>query len=329
MASPSGAYSQLLSATLRDIATVAVDNARKQHPLFDTLKKNASSQTGGAEMVLPVILGQEAAPTFTPSASGVFSPSVSDDIITSAKYDFEGVQIGQVRIPFLTLEKNTGKNQIIDILKTHREALLYQFQKSFATNMHTLHGSRAANSYLSLDSLCNDAVTTVGGINYATAGNGSWRPVTNSASGDADIKETFRNLFDDIKVNSDGLRPDVAHVGKNVWDAVREYLDDTGTIDKVGSRESVEFAWQSIMFEGVEVRWDYDCPADRIYALYTPALHWKWLNDNFMKVEEPQRVYVNDDGVTKNSLDYTYPVVNVFSVGTNQRRALGLTTGVA
>jgi hypothetical protein len=328
MPAPSGAYNELLSTTLRDISTVAIDNARKQHPLFETLRKNYKSQPGGAEMQIPVILGEEVAPTFTSSASGVFNPAASDNIITSAVYDFAGIQIGQVRIPYLDLERNTGKNQIIDRLATHREALIYQFQKSFAQNMHVLDGDRVANSYLSLDSLCNDAVEEVGGIDYTTSGNGNWRPVTDDTTGDRDIKATFRKLFDAIRLNSDGVRPDVCHVGKNVWDLIREYLDDVGTLDTVGSRSAVEFAWESIRFEGVEVRWDYDCPNDRIYALYTPALHWRSLNDNFMKVEEPQRVYVTDGGVTKNSLDMTYPVVNVFSVGTNQRRALGLITGV-
>lgn len=328
MATPVTAYSELLSTTLRDIAPAAVDSNRKAHPLFETLRRNFKSQAGGAEMQLPVILGEEAAPTITTDGSVAFSPTKSADIIGSAKFGFESAQIGAVRIDWLTLEKNSGKNQMINLLATHREALMYQFRKSFVSQMHTLHGSRPAGAVLSLDSLCNDDIHSVGGIDYTVAGNSGWRPVTRDAAGETNIKSIVRDLLDSVLLNSEGVRPDVILTGKNGWDLLRSYLDDHSQLQAVGSTSAVEFEWESVRFNGVEIRWDYDCPADRMYAIHTPSLHWRYLNNSFMAVQEAQPVTVIDGGVVKNTLDKVFPVVSVMSVGCNQRRTLGMVANV-
>lgn len=326
MASKTGLYGELLSATLRDIAPVAIDNARKAHPLFETLRKNFKSQVGTEEMVLPVILGEETAPTSTDDASVAFSPDLSPALMESAHYSFNRADVGQVRIPYLELEKNSGKNQIIDRLAVHREALLYQFRKSFVTQMHRQESSPGALT--SLFDLCNSDITEVGGINYAQAGYSSWRPVTHNEGANPDIKKIIRDLLDAILLNSEGVRPDVLLVGKNAWDMIRMYLDDHSSLTQVGSQAAIEFEWDSVRFGGVEVRWDYDSPDDHIYAVHTPSLHWRYLNDNFMKAEKPQPVYVVKNGVVHNTMDLTYPVISVMSVGTNQRRALGMVTAV-
>jgi hypothetical protein len=328
MTAPTGAYSEFLSATLRDIDKVAVDNISQKHPTFELVKSNAKSQPGGASMVLPVILGEETAPQFAADGSGFFVPTKSSDIITSAEYDFGKAQIGHVRLDYITLEKNTGKNQLIDLLATHRQALVYQFQKDMATRMHQTDASRAAGSYLSLDSLCNDAVHEVGGIDYTDAGNSGWKPVTQEYATGATIKQAIRSFVDAERVAANGNVFDRLVVGKNTWDLLREYLDEHSALTTVGSNGRTEIEWQSVTFEGVEIAWDYDCPDSRIYGLTRRALHWRWLNNNFMKVMDPMPVFGSVSGQVANSLDKVYPVVNVFAVGTNERRALGLVTDV-
>lgn len=328
MAIPVTTYSELLSTTLRDISKTAIDQVSRQNAAFELFKKNARSQAGGSEMVVPVILGEEVAPSFT-DESGTFTAAVSADIVGSAVYAFDDFEIAQVRLQRKTLELNSGKNQLIDLLRLHRDAAIRAFQKSIASNLHALDGARAAGSYLSLDSLCNAAVTTVGGINSATAGNAAWTPTTQDATDETDIKVIFRTLFDAMKIAGDGQRPDVAIVGKNAWDMLRLYLDDHSSITTgIGGGGSREFEWDSCTFEGAEIRWDFDCPDDRIYALSADALEFRYLNDMLLKVEEPQRVQKIDGGVLKNTLDMTYPIVNMLSVGTNERRRLGLVTGV-
>jgi hypothetical protein len=329
MSAPSGAYNEFLSATLKDIDRVAVDNISQKHPTFDLVKANAKSQSGGASMVLPVILGEETAPQFAADGSGYFVPTKSSDIITSAEYDFGKAQIGHVRLDYLTLEKNSGKNQIIDLLATHRQALVQQFMKDMATRMHLEDGDRPAGTYLSLDSLCNDEVAEVGGIDWTVAGNGGWRPVTQSADGVTDIKKIFRNFIDAERTVANGNLFDRIVVGRNTWDRLREYLDDHSALTTVGATGRTEIEWSSVTFEGVEVAWDYDCPADRMYGLTRSALHWRWLNQNFMKVLPEQPVFGSVNGSVANSLDKVYPVVNVFAVGTNQRRQLGLVKEIA
>jgi hypothetical protein len=319
---------ELLNSTLANVAKGAVENFRKAHPLYETLSRNFSSQRGGSSMELNVILRGATAPTLTTDASIAFSPAAAPSILERASYTFDSAEVGQVRVPFMLLQKNQGKDAVLDLLATYRESLMYQFQTSFVTAMHRLDGDRPAGSVLSLDSLCNDDVTEVGGIDYTDAGNSSWRPVTQSAAGETDPKKIVRNLIDALLLNSDGVRPDVLLCGKNLWDMVREYLDAHTQLTAVGSTSSIEMAWDSVKFGGIDLRWDYDCPDDRAYALHTPSLHWRYLNDAFMAAQDPQLVYVLEGGEVKNTMDKTYPVVSIMSVGTKSRRNLGLVTGI-
>lgn len=329
MASLSQAQIQeLLNTTLAAVDKTAVEAYKKAHPLWETMSRNFKSQRGGSSMELNVIFRSENAPVFTNDASVAFVPSITETNTGRAVYDFVSSHVGHVRLPYMLLEKNQGPEALIDLMALAREQLTYEFQVSTIAALHAEHGARGANSPLSLDSLCNDAVHEVGGIDWTDTGRSSWRPVTQSAAGQTDPKKIVRELVDGILLNSNGVRPSVLITGKNLWDMLRNYLDDKGVIQSVGSTSSVEADWESVKFGGLEVRWDYDCPADRAYALDPASLHFRYLNDKFMKAEEAIRVPEIVNGQLVQTLDFVHPVVSIVSVGARSRRNLGLVTGI-
>lgn len=319
---------ELLNTTLASVDKTAVEAYKKAHPLWDTMSKNFKSQRGGSSMELNVIFRNDNAPTFTDDASVAFIPSVTETRTDRAVYDFVSAHVGHVRLPYMLLEKNQGPEALIDLMALAREQLTYEFQVSTIEALHAEHGTRGANAPLSLDSLCNDSVHEVGGIDWTATGKSSWRPVTQDATGLTDPKKIVRNLVDGILLNSNGVRPSVMLTGKNLWDMLREYLDDKGVIQSAGSTSAVEVEWESVRFNGIEVRWDYDCPADRAYALDPASLHFRYLNDKFMKAEEAIRVPEIVNGQLVQTLDYVHPVVSIVSVGARSRRNLGLVTGI-
>jgi len=318
------AYGEALSLALRNYLTnKPINQTYTDHPLFDTLKKNAKSASG-PELIVPVIGGSTSQPSFTTNGSGLYTASVSDDIAGSAKYTFSRPLVGHIRLRYQDLEENSGRTQLADKLRCHIDDLMEQTKIKIVTLLHAENAALPSGSFVSLDTLCNDAVHAVGGIDYTTSGNGFWRPVTET-SPSSDPKLAIRSMVQNITKNAKGIRPDVVHVGEDVWNAILEYLDDRTVIQGLGGSQELE--WESIRFGGVEVRWDYDCPADRAYFLHTPSLYLQHLNDVFMKPQPEQTVAEVVGGVLQNSLDTSYPVATIMSVGTSQRRALGLIDG--
>jgi hypothetical protein len=320
------AYGSALSLALRNfLSNKPINQTYTDHPLFDTLKKNASSASG-PRLVVPVIGGSVAQPNFTSNGSGLFAPTVTDEIAGSAEFQWSRPLVGFVRVRYQDLEENAGKTQLADRLRVNIDDLLEQTKVKIVTLLHTEHGSLPAGSFSSLDTLCNDAVETVGGIDYTSAGNSFWRPVTETAPS-SDPKVAIRTMVQNITKNAKGVRPDVVHVGENLWNAIQEYIDTKATITSGIGGTDVELSWQSVSFGGIEVRWDYDCPADRAYFLHTPSLYFKYLTDNFLKSAPAKQVNEAVSGVVNTSLDEVFPVVTIMSVGTSQRRALGMISG--
>lgn len=319
-------YGEALSLALRNfLSNKPINQTYTDHPLFDTLKRNSGSETG-PRLVVPVLGGSVSQPDFTSNGSGLFAPTVSDEIAGSAEYSWSRPLVGHIRLRYQDLEENSGKTQLANRLRTHVDDLMEQTKVKVVDLLHTAHGSLPAGSFASLDSLCNDSVTTVGGIDSSSAGNGYWTPVTEAAPG-TDPKLVIREMVQNITKNAKGVRPDIVHVGDNLWNSILEYLDDRSVITGGIGGTNVEMSWQSVSFGGVEIRWDYDCPADRAYFLHSPSLYFKYLTDNFMKPVDAKQVNETVAGATQVSLDEVYPVVTIMCVGTNQRRALGLVDG--
>ena len=318
-------YQEAFTTTFAEIGTEPFEQGCVELPAFNLLQPNFKAQSGTPAMTLFLTdYTQADTPTIT-TRSGQFTASVSDDIATSAEYRFAYPQVAHIRLPFQDVQENMGKNQIKDRVSLHSDATIYQCKSSINTTLYTANGSLPANSFSSFDTLCNDSVHSVGGIDWTVSGQEYWKPFTTAASGDP--KKILRLMWDTVRQRGNGVVPDVILSGTDFFTAVRDYLDDRGELQNIGGVKT-ELEWDTITYDGVKIVQDFTAPASKLFVLKKSALFLRYLNDLFLSVQKSQPVYAWNDGNTSvdNTLDTVIPVVSVLALGTNRRRSLGMAT---
>jgi hypothetical protein len=314
------AYTELVASTLEKIEPQLVDQIFKRHPTLDMLKQYAKSYTGRS-----MVLNLEAAEddnTVVSDASGTFATTVSPDIIGSAEYTWSAPYVSKIRVQWADLQKNTGKEAIVDRLTAHIENVKKSHAKRIVQGIHKAAAAVGAGEFNSLDQLIgNDAVNpTVGGIT-ASGGNHYWNsprlsiPVSGESGGQT-IRKAFRTMRNELLVLT-GNDAQVTHIiaGRKVFEEYEDSFDDKVRY-LVTTGDSGQGQFRIIMDGDIEVRLDPDCPEDRAYFLDVNSWRFGFLNGNFMKVQPAQTI--------TGTLDFVTPVASVLSVGVNSRRSNGL-----
>jgi hypothetical protein len=302
-------FTELLAATRDKIGTQgAVDNVTTPHPLLDALKAKFTNATGES-LRLTLQLAEEAGAEFT-DASGSFSIATNAPILGAAKFDWANPMVNKVRLQFAELERNTGTEQIVSLVNAHMKACEAGHAKSIVKGLYALAEDRVEGSFESLDTLVSD-VASVGGIDPTKQA--SWKSSRlYIASGDADIRNAFRKVTNSIYDNGGG-RPNLIIAGSDVYDEYEASLDEAVRYTTMGVGET---RFQELRFDGIVVRRDPDCQRDRAYFLNTDALHLRFLNSNFMKVQPAQTI--------TGTLDFVTPIASILAVGTESRRSHGV-----
>lgn len=302
-------FTELLASTRDKIGTQgAVDNVTTPHPLLDALKPKFANATGES-LRLTLRLGRDSSTGFTDS-HGSFSLDASDPILGAAKYEWSNPLVSKVRLNFKELQQNTGPEQIVALASAHMQACEEQHAVEIVNALYTLSEDRVNGSFDSLDSLVSDIAVT-GGIDPANQP--QWKAARlYIPSGDADIKNAFRRLTNAIYDNGGG-RPNIIIAGADVYDEYEASLDEAVRYTTMGVGET---RFQELRFDGLVVRRDPDCQADRAYFLNTNTLHAKYLNGNFMKVQPAQTI--------TGTLEFVTPIASILAVGTESRRSHGV-----
>jgi hypothetical protein len=128
-----------------------------------------------------------------------------------------------------------------------------------------------------------------------------------------DILAAFREVVNAI-YSASRKRPTHIIAGFNVYEEFEAYLQDKGRYD-FASTGKAETRFREIMFDGIPVRLDPDCPTNSAFFLHAPALRFGYLAGEFMKAYPGDRVQGN--------LDEVVPLASTLSVGTSERRAHG------
>ena len=314
------AYTELVATTLEKIEADLVDQIFTKHPTLDMLKQYAKSYTGRS-MVLNVEAAEDDNTVVT-DASGTFATTVSPDIIGAAEYTWSAPYVSKVRVQWADLQKNTGKEAIVDRLTAHIENVKKSHAKRIVQGIHKAAGSVGAGEFNSLDQIVGTHAdtATVGGITAADA-NHYWNatrltiPVATEAGGQ-DIRKAFRTMRNELMVNtSNDAR--VTHIiaGRKVFEEYEDSFDDKVQY-LLTTGDAGQGQFRIVMDGDIEVRLDPDCPEDRAYFLDVNSWRFGYLNGNFMKVQPAQTI--------TGTLDFVTPVASVLSVGVNQRRNQGL-----
>lgn len=314
------AYTELVATTLEKIEADLVDQIFTKHPTLDMLKQYAKSYTGRS-MVLNVEAAEDDNTVVT-DASGTFATTVSPDIVGAAEYTWSAPYVSKVRVQWADLQKNTGKEAIVDRLTAHIENVKKSHAKRIVQGIHKAASAVGAGEFNSLDQIVGTHAdtATVGGITAADA-NHYWNatrltiPVATEAGGQ-DIRKAFRTMRNELMVNtSNDAR--VTHIiaGRKVFEEYEDSFDDKVQY-LLTTGDAGQGQFRIVMDGDIEVRLDPDCPEDRAYFLDVDSWRFGYLNGNFMKVQPAQTI--------TGTLDFVTPVASVLSVGVNQRRNQGL-----
>jgi hypothetical protein len=283
-------------------------------------KQYVKSYTGRS-MVLNVEAAEDDNTVVTDS-SGTFALTKSPDIIGAAEYNWSSPYVSKVRIDWYTLQKNTGKEAIVNLLEAHLENVKKSHAKRIVQGLHKAAGSVGAGEFSSLDQAVGTHADTAtfGGITAADA-NHYWNsvrltiPVATDPGGQS-IRKAFRTMRNELMVNTSNDAK-VTHIiaGRKVFEEYEDSFDDKVRYMLV-SGDSGQGQFRVIMDGDIEVRLDPDCPEDRAYFLDVSAWRFGHLNGNFMKVQPAQTI--------QGTLDFITPIASVLAVGVNQRRNQGL-----
>jgi hypothetical protein len=142
-----------------------------------------------------------------------------------------------------------------------------------------------------------------------------WRATEKTiAKASKDILVAFRETVNAIYAAS-RKRPTHIVAGFDVYEEFEAYLQDKGRYDVSKPMTSAETRFREIVFDGIIVRLDPDCPTNEAYFLYAPALRFGYLAGEFMKAYPADRI--------QGTLDEVVPLASTLSVGTSERRAHG------
>jgi hypothetical protein len=142
------------------------------------------------------------------------------------------------------------------------------------------------------------------------------KTIAKSGGGSKDILAAFREVVNAI-YNVSRKRPTHIIAGFDVYEEFEAYLQDKGRFDFANVNKA-ETRFRTIMFDGIEVRLDPDCPVDQAYFIHAPALRFAYLAGEFMKTYPADRI--------QGTLDEVVPIASTLSVGTSERRAHGKLT---
>lgn len=136
MATPSAIFTQMVSTTLRNSATEVADNVSKHNALINRLKKkgNIRNLDGGTEITVPLEYGENN--TYQRYGGYDTLNTNASDVITSAKYDWAQIALHVVSSG-RELRSNSGKSQMINLVKTKKANVLKTATNNFSVDFYS------------------------------------------------------------------------------------------------------------------------------------------------------------------------------------------------
>lgn len=261
MADANPDYDQILSTTLAKYRDSLTDNVFEATPLLDELKSKDRIRMvdGGESIVEPLI---HAANDTVATYSGWDTLDITPQTgISAARFDWRQMA-GSVAINGIEEAKNSGEAAFINLL----EAKVMQAEMSIAAVLNAmLYSNGAGNSGKDWNGLGNlvSATGTVGGINSATAGNEFWRSVAIAVAAErTDSKWTTAYLT----ATNGSDKPNFAVTTQDLF---QHYEEGLVPQLRFTDNKRADSRFEHLLFKGVAVHYDLDCPTGNTYFLNT------------------------------------------------------------
>lgn len=267
-ASPSAVFTEMVTTTLRNHPGQVADNVSKNNALYARLmKKGKVKKSGGYEIVTPLDYAEN---TTYQRFSGYDTLNIqASDVVSAAKYEWVQAAVS-ITASGLELRNNSGKEQIIDLVKTR-----------------TKNAYRTAANEMSVDIYSSGALTNqMGGLGHIIQTNGLgtvggidssvftfWQNKFAEATGTdtyANIKTDMQKLWLQLVRGTD--KPDMIVSTHDFYSAYWESLTDLQRYkneDVPDTFENIRFMSSDVIFDDNE---NFTTTGERMYFLNTDYL---------------------------------------------------------
>ena len=168
MASPNSAFTEMVSATLRNHPAEIADNVSSHNALFARLRKRGKLKVvgGGFEIVRPLDYAENS--TYQ-RYSGYEQLNVqASDVISSARYDWKQAAV-HVTASGLEVRQNSGKERIIDLAAARARNAMRTMANNLSVDLYSLGTADGVEQIGGLQQIITqDGTGTVGGIDAST-----------------------------------------------------------------------------------------------------------------------------------------------------------------
>lgn len=325
MALGASEFTELVASTLRKIEPELYDNVTKRHPLLEFIRDENQASTGRA-LIVNLELAENSSTQWT-DASGSFDTTPTGEILGAAEFDWSDPLVSSVRLTYKDLKMNQGPEQVVDLLRSHIRSMEKAHGKEIVNHMHDRvnDGLPPANTPFTLDQLVSDtaydadpagdgtvAEFKVGKIDSGTQTLWQAQRIEHPLDGSYSIRKAFRDVENEIYVNTDGNNAaDAVVAGRDVFEEFVDSFDDKVVYDD--DFEDGQTKFTQVRHGSLIVRLDPDCPAKRAYFLDTDTILIRSLAGTFMEAQDAQRV--------QGTLDWVHPVASILAAGVSERRA--------
>ncbi len=277
--------SQLISTTMEAQIPTVVDNITESNVLFNRLKEKGRilKQSGGNTFRETLSYAENG----TIQAQGQYDTydTTPQDVITSADFD-QKITTGTITMTELEMKQNSGREQIINLMKAKMEVLKLSFNNKFGDFAHSDGTGSGGDEVGGLQLLVADDPTTgtVGGINRANYT--FWRnqlydfsveTVTPSAT---TIQGAFNTLYRRCQEQS-GELIDLIIAGDTYFGY---YEDSLQANQRFNDGKMAKLGFDALKYKAADVVYDTKCADARVYFLNTKYMSYKYLGDSMFEV---------------------------------------------
>lgn len=258
MASPNSNFDQIASSTLRNyLSKNFTDNIFNGMPFYAWMNKNGRKvmTDGGEFLVEPLEYGKN---TTVRWMSGYDTVDTSpQDGLTSAQFNWK--MLGAA-VTYSRLEdaKNSGRSQVIDLLKAKINQAKMSVQDNFAQNLFLDGTADSNNAITGLGAMVANS-GTYGNINRSTY---IWWKSYVEATASVLNEDDMRIAFNSVSKNM--TKPDFIMTTQALY---QKYESLVVPAYRTQDRRVADLGFDSLQFKGVPIMWDDYCPAGYMYFL--------------------------------------------------------------
>lgn len=300
---PSINVGDIITTTLRSRTGKLADNVTKNNALLARLntKGKIKNFTGGSQILQELAYAENGTAMYY---SGYETIDITPQrVIDSATFDLKQAAVA-VSISGLEMLKNSGKEQVIDLLESRIDNAEDTMENLISSGIYSDGTGSGGKQIGGLQLLVSTTPTTgtVGGFDRSNASNAFWRNQSTTFTGlsltaGADtIQTAMNNLY--LKSVRGRDKTDLI-VADNVY--FQHYLESLQAIVRIQDSNSDlgKLGFETLKYMGADVVLDGgyggSMPASQMYFLNTKYIHYRPHVDRNMIVDPTPRTSVNQD----------------------------------